>query len=121
MNELLETIETMSETDIELLVEKLKERVLIPFYMMKEDVKRILDYIDRDNKEESSMIQSLMTRYSKRTDDKILDDIFKFLIEHTEEWDIDQNWSNYVSNLIYGLRDFDLYNRDDKIKKIMRL
>jgi len=119
MNDFLNSIETMSETDIELLVEKLKERVLIPFYMRKGDVERILDNIERDNQEEGSIIQSLITRYSKRTDNRILDDIFKFLIEHTEEWDIDQNWSNFITNLIYGLRDFDLYNRDDKIDEIL--
>ena len=126
MDEIIKLIETFNEEEIDLLCEKLKEYVIIPFYFRKEDLENVLDDFHQDpSGVTDTPIHSVTLRYYKIREQSLtdgtlfFDDIYRHLIEYTKEVDVGDYWSYFIDTILYGLEDFDTTNRDDKIDKLI--
>ena len=126
MDEIIKLIETFNEDEFDLLCEKLKEYVIIPFYFRKEDLKNVLDNFHQDpSGVMDTPIYSVTLRYYKIREQSLtdgtlfFDDIYRHLIEYTKEVDVGDYWSYFIDTILYGLEDFDTTNRDDKIDEIL--
>ena len=126
MEEIIKLIETFNEDEIDLLCEKLKEYVIIPFYFRKEDLKNVLDDFHQDpSGVMDTPIYSVTLRYYKIREQNLtdgtlfFDDIYRHLIEYTKEVDVGDYWSYFIDTILFGLEDFDITNRDDKIDEIL--
>ena len=126
MEEIMKLIDTLSEDEIDSIVDKIKKRVIIPVYFRKEDLEIILgDLHDDPSSIIDTQIHSITLRYYKLRDESLtdgtlfFDDIYRYLIEYTGEMNLDNHWSHLIETIIYGLEDFDTTNRDNRIDNIL--
>jgi hypothetical protein len=123
MEEVYEKVDEMTDTEIELLLEKLKSRIIIPFYISKDDVVIILDnMLTNVNDYKDEKVYPLLRTYNGLSDEdksKMVEDVLRFLIEKNEETETGIYWSYYVDNLFGDLEGFIDVNRNWKIEQLL--